>query len=139
MSKSAVLENLSLDEIQARLRHVDNDRAELQRALNQKRQQTKRAVIQEVKELIQSRGHEVADILGMITIKKKADKQPRSYAHYVDPENPENEYVRGVLPGWMKAQMQEQGLNPKNKADRKLFKDQRLQKMPGVANPAASK
>lgn len=136
MSKSDVLDNLSLDEIQARLRHVDNDRAVLQRALQQKRQQTKRAVIQEVKELIQSRGHEVSDILGMITIKKKADKQPRAYARYIDPENPENEYVRGVLPGWMKTQMLAQGLNPKSKTDRKLFKDQKLQKK-SEANSAA--
>ena len=128
MSNSETLENLSLDEIQTRLRHVDHDRAALQRALQQRRHQTRKSVVKEVKDLILSRGHDVSDIISFVTSKKRADGQIRSYVCYVDPENPQNEYVRGVLPGWMKKQMIAQGLDPKDKSDRKAFKEQRLRR-----------
>jgi len=118
---------LSLDEIQDRLRHVDYDRAALHQALEHKRQQTRKSVAQEVRDLIQSKGHDVTDILSLITIKKRASGQPRSYIHYVDPENPEREYVRGVLPAWMKEQMRANGFDPAVKEDRQLFKEQHLQ------------
>jgi DNA-binding protein H-NS len=49
----------------------------------------------------------------------------------VDPANPENIYVRGVLPRWMKEQMQANGLDPKSKDDRETFKQQHLQRMDG--------
>ena len=45
-----------------------------------------------------------------------------SFPGYVDPENPERVYVRGVLPGWMKALMTEKGYDPKDKASREAFK-----------------
>lgn len=128
MANNDSLENLSLDEIQARLRHVDNDRVALQKALKQRRQQTRKLVANEVKELITSKGHDVADILSLVTNKKRAEKPSRSYTRYVDPDNSKNEYVRGVVPGWMKEQMKKQGLDPKNKEHRKQFKDQKLQR-----------
>jgi DNA-binding protein H-NS len=49
-----------------------------------------------------------------------------SYATYVDPDNPSNTYVRGVLPGWMKDQMKATGFDPKNKEDRETFKQKHL-------------
>jgi DNA-binding protein H-NS len=40
----------------------------------------------------------------------------------VDPENAENVYSRGAIPGWMKQKMQDQGYDPSKKADRDAFK-----------------
>lgn len=122
------LDTLSLDEIQARLRDVDGDRTALQKALKQRRQKTRKSVAQQVKELITKEGHDVADILSLVTNKKRPGKSTRSYSLYFDPDNPENEYVRGVVPNWMKEQMKKLGLDPKNKEDRKQFKEQKLQK-----------
>ena len=132
MSIDEGLEDLPLEEIQEQLRHVDRDRAVLQRALQHRRQQTRKNVAQEVRDLIISRGHDVPDILSLIANKKWANGQGRSYVRYVDPANPQNEYIRGVLPRWMKEQMIAQGLNPKNKADRKIFKEQRLQQVADI-------
>ncbi|WP_295441575.1 hypothetical protein [uncultured Thiodictyon sp.] len=41
---------------------------------------------------------------------------------YVDPENAQNVYIRGVLPEWMKQKMQEQGYDSAKKDDREAFK-----------------
>lgn len=125
-------ESMSIDEIQARLHNLNNDRAALERALEYRRQQTRKDLAQEVREMILSRGHDLSDILDLAGSKKRGAgrgvRQARSYARYVDPTNPENSYVRGVLPGWMKEQMVARGLNPKLKADRETFKEQYLEK-----------
>jgi DNA-binding protein H-NS len=49
-------------------------------------------------------------------------KGTRGYTRYVDPENPTNVYVRGVLPGWLREKMTEQGYDPARKEDREAFK-----------------
>lgn len=128
VANNEALEDLSLDQIQERLRHVDNNRVALQKALKQRRQKTRKLVAQEVKELITAKGHDVSDILSLVTNKKRTNKPARSYTHYVDPENSDNEYVRGVVPNWMREQMKKQGFDPKNKDHRKIFKEQKLQK-----------
>lgn len=128
MSNREALDGLSLEEIEARLRDIDHDRAVLQRALQSKRQQTRKHVAQEVKDLIQARGHDLMDILDLITNKKRSNGRGHSYIHYVDPANPKHEYIRGVLPGWMKKMMIANGLNPNNKLDRKTFKELHLKK-----------
>jgi DNA-binding protein H-NS len=51
----------------------------------------------------------------------------RSYTRYVDPENPENIYSRGVLPKWMKEKMAAQGYDPAVREDREAFKANYLQ------------
>jgi len=129
---SEAFENLSLDEIEERIYNLDSDRAALESALEQKRQQNKVELAQEVKELILSRGYEVAEIIDQLTTRRRGggrSRASRSYTRYVDPENPENVYVRGVLPQWMKDQMVANGLDPKEKADRETFKSQYLNKL----------
>ena len=125
---------LSLDEIAQRLDNLENDRAALETALENKRQQSKKDLAVEIKDLIASRGYEIAEILDYLTPKRRAAgraKSSRSYIRYVDPANSENIYVRGVLPKWMKDQMKGKGLNPKEKGDREAFKEQYLNKMDG--------
>ena len=125
---------LSLDEIAQRLDNLENDRAALETALENKRQQSKKDLAVEIKDLIASRGYEIAEILDYLTPKRRTAgraKSSRSYIRYVDPANSENIYVRGVLPKWMKDQMKGKGLNPKEKGDREAFKEQYLNKMDG--------
>ena len=127
-------DELSLEEIEQRLYNIDSDRAALEAALEHKRQQGKVDLAQEVKDLILSRGYDVAEIVELMSSRKRGGgriKASRSYARYVDPENPNNVYVRGVLPQWMKDQMAARGLDPKEKADRETFKAQYLNKMDG--------
>lgn len=125
---------LSLDEIAQRLDNLENDRAALETALENKRQQSKKDLAAEIKDLIVSRGYDIAEIVDYLTPKRRTTvraKSSRSYIRYVDPANSDNVYVRGVLPKWMKDQMAEKGLNPKEKEDREAFKEQYLNKMDG--------
>ncbi len=131
---SDTFEQLSLDEIEERLTSLESDRAALETALEQKRQQSKTDLAQEVRDLILSRGYEIAEIIDQLTTKRRGAgriRSGRSYTRYVDPENPGNVYVRGVLPQWMKEQMAAQGLDPKEKADREAFKERYLNRMDG--------
>jgi DNA-binding protein H-NS len=132
--------NLSVDEIQQQLDEIEQSKAELQRALVTRRQEARHGVAQQVKDLIAEHGYEIDEILPLIVARRRrgagrAAAQPRAtqsgreYTRYVDPENAENIYVRGVLPGWMKQKMQEQGYDSSAKADREAFKANYLKVM----------
>jgi DNA-binding protein H-NS len=129
-------ENLSVEEIQQQLEDIEQNKVELQRALVMRRQEARHGVAQQVKDLILANGYELDEILPLITPRRrrgaaaaapKAAGGGRDYTRYVDPENPEHVYVRGVLPGWMKQKMQEQGYDPGSRADREAFKANYLQ------------
>jgi DNA-binding protein H-NS len=131
-------ENLTVDEIQQQLEDIEQNKAELQRALVARRQEARHGVAQQVKDLIFSNGYELDEIVPLLTTRRrraaKAAAAPvsttgRAYTRYVDPENPDNIYVRGVLPGWMKQKMQEQGYDPSSRPDREAFKANYLQAM----------
>lgn len=122
---------LSVDQIQQQLEEIEQSKAELQRALVTRRQEAKHGVVQQVRDLITENGYELDEIAPLIVARRRrgagaATTRPassgRDYTRYVDPENPENVYVRGVLPGWMKQKMQEQGYDASVKADREAFK-----------------
>jgi DNA-binding protein H-NS len=127
--------NLSVEEIQQQLDEIEHSKAELQRALVVRRQEGKHEVAQQVRDLIISNGYELDEIVPLIQARrrrapaaaKSVSSGGRDYTRYVDPENSENVYVRGVLPGWMKQKMQEQGYDPSVKADREAFKANYLQ------------
>lgn len=121
--------NLSVEEIQQQLDEIEHSKSELQRALVVRRQEARHEVAQQVRELILNNGYELEEIVPLIQARRRraaaakaAPSGGRDYTRYVDPENPENVYVRGVLPGWMKQKMQEQGYDPTVKADREAFK-----------------
>lgn len=125
-------ENLSVEEIQQQLDDIEQNKVELQRALVMRRQEARHGVAQQVRDLILSNGYDLDEILPLITPRRRraaaaASGGGREYTRYVDPENPENVYVRGVLPGWMKQKMQEQGYDPGARADREAFKANYLQ------------
>ncbi len=128
---------LSVDEIQQRLTNIDTDRAALERELDRKRQQVKKDLAQEIKAMIEERGYDVGDIVELISARKRSGtgtgrgRGNRSYVSYVDPNNENNVYTRGVLPRWMKDQMAEKGLDSSNKEDRDTFKEQHLRRVDG--------
>lgn len=127
-----VIEHMSVDEIQRQLEELAQSQASLKQALVQRQQQEKMDLAQHIKDLIQEKGYDVNEVLGLVSSRRKraatAKKSgSRQYTKYVDPEDPENVYVRGVIPGWMKQKMQEQGYDPGSKQDREAFKANSLQ------------
>lgn len=121
------IENLSVDEIQQQLDELAENQANLEQALELRQQQAKYDLAQQIKDLIQEHGYDVSEIVGLLgarrrraAVTKKGGS--RQYTKYVDPDNAENVYVRGVIPGWMKQKMQDQGYDPGSKSDREAFK-----------------
>jgi DNA-binding protein H-NS len=121
-------EDLSLDEIQNQLEKLERNRSDLERALEQRRHQAKHDLAQQIKDMIQDNGYDIGEIVALVTGKRRRGAaagrkaSSRQYTRYVDPDNPENVYVRGVIPGWMKQKMQEQGYDSSSKDDREAFK-----------------
>ena len=124
--------NLSAEEIRRQLEEIEQNKTELERALTVRRQEEKQGVVQQIRDLILSNGYELDEIVPLIATSRRrrggASTAPRAaasgrdYTRYVDPDNPENTYVRGVLPGWMKQKMLDQGYDPSLKKDRETFK-----------------
>jgi len=125
--------NLSVEEIRRQLEEAESKQSELKRALEIRRREAKKEVAQEVRDLIQQRGYDLAEIVELLDGKKprrtgaRKSSGSRQYTEYFDPENPENVYVRGVLPRWMKDKMTEKGLDHSSKEDRDTFKKTYLQ------------
>ena len=120
--------NLSVDELREQLAQIEQNKADLELAIERRRQEAKGDVAQQVRDLILSNGYELDEILPLVTMRKRRGTSAKKavpntqYTRYVDPNDPSNYYIRGVLPGWMKQRMQEQGYDPSSRADRQAFK-----------------
>ncbi|MBK1721690.1 H-NS histone family protein [Thiocystis violacea] len=130
--------NLSVDEIRRQLDEAESKKTELKKLLEVRRQEGKDDIIQQVKDLIQSNGYELDEIIPLISTKRRRGTaaprklvSSRQYKRYVDPDDSENVYVRGVLPGWMKQKMKDQGYDPSSKDDREAFKAKSLRVVEG--------
>ena len=127
-------ENLSMEELEDQLRMIDQNRADLEKALEEKRQHAKYELAQHLRELIAEHGYEVSEIVPLVEGKKRRGtpgKGGRRYTRYVDPDNADNVYSRGVIPGWMKQKMIDQGYDPSSKSDREAFKANSLRVLEG--------
>jgi len=124
-------QNLSVEELQNQLQQVEQSRADLEKALSQRWHEAKAELAQQIREMIEEKGYDVEEITSMIVPRRRrgagAKKGNRSYTRYIDPDNPGNVYIRGVLPGWMKEKMVAQGYDPSVKEDREAFKANYLQ------------
>lgn len=124
--------SLSVEDLQQQLQEIEKNRVNLEKALSQRWHEAKSELVQEIRELIESRGYDADEILSLVAPRRRrgsggAKKGNRSYTRYVDPENPDHVYTRGVLPGWMKEKMSAQGYDPSVKEDREAFKTNYLQ------------
>jgi DNA-binding protein H-NS len=121
-------EDLSTEQLREKLAQTDNELAALARALEERHEAQKGEIALQVRNLITDAGYDLDEILPLVAVKTRrraratAVASDSSFPAYVDPENPERVYVRGVLPGWMKALMTEKGYDPKDKASREAFK-----------------
>ncbi|SDX37616.1 DNA-binding protein H-NS [Allochromatium warmingii] len=118
--------NLSLEELQRQLQEADAKRSELEKVLEGKRQEGKGEIVERIKSIILDNGYDPEDIMSLVLRRRRKFLGSRQYRHYVDPNNPDNVYSRGVLPGWMKSRMIEQGYDPSSKEDRETFKSNSL-------------
>lgn len=120
------LSNMSAAEIQAQIQHLEASKRSLEKALEKQKSRRKSDLAAKVRDLIMAEGFDVEEILELVDKKKRAgggaEKAGATVKAYVDPDNPENIYTRGVLPGWMKARMQSEGLDPADRDDRNTFK-----------------
>lgn len=123
-------EQLSANELKAHLDQVNEQKAALARALEQRHEEEKRALADEIKALITDRGHDVSEIVELVNGRKrrgtKAPATNAGYARYADPENPSNTYVRGRLPNWLIDKMSANGYDPGSAEQRAEFKEQHL-------------
>lgn len=127
-------QHLSADELKSQIEQTKQREAELQRALEERWQVEKTDLAQEIRGMIEDRGHDVDEVVNLLlpssrrrssrTGTKKSGSG--NYTRYVDPANPDNVYTRGVLPGWMKEKMAAVGLNSALKEDRETFKANHL-------------
>lgn len=126
-------EKLSVEELEAKLAEAAEAQAAIEQLMDQRLEEAKGELVQEIRDLITERGHEVDDIADLLRKgrrRRKAAAQRKGagrYAYYVDPENPENVYTRGPLPKWFRAKMEEKGLDPASTEDRSTFKQNHLE------------
>jgi DNA-binding protein H-NS len=121
------VENLSVEQIEQQLAQLAQDRLELENALEQRQHQGKYDLAEQIKAMIAEHGYTVADITSLLSGRKRRgaaakSRVARQYTGYMDPDDPSHVYTRGVIPGWMKAKMQEHGYDPGSKTDREAFK-----------------
>jgi len=131
-------ENMSVEEIERLVTDYEQNRDNALMALEHRKEQAKYELAQAIKDMVTDQGYSLNDIVPLLGARKRrgpgrpAVVRPpvvtrratgdRQYARYVDPENAENIYSRGAIPGWMKQKMQDQGYDPSKKADRNVFK-----------------
>ena len=141
------VETMSLEELLQHLADLEQQRTIAFHELEQRKQQGKYDVAQQVRDLIIGQGYTLEDILPLVTAKRRRsytrrqqvsvpDPMPEAPAapqgaYYVDPDNPANTYVKGALPAWLKEKIIAQGLDPKSKEDRVRFKAEYLHRVGG--------
>ena len=139
------VETMSLEELLQHLADLEQQRTIAFHELEQRKQQGKYDVAQQVRDLIIGQGYTLEDILPLVTAKRRRsytrrqqvsvpDPMPEAPAapqgaYYVDPANPANTYVKGALPAWLKEKIIAQGLDPKSKEDRVRFKAEYLHRV----------
>ena len=122
---------MTLPEIDARLAELDQEHGELMQTRAQILIANRKGVAAQARELIAAAGYDLEEIVPLISRGRRRRGSPAAlksngYPRFVDPDNPDNVYTRGVLPGWMKEKMLALGLDPKTRTDRDSFKANHL-------------
>jgi DNA-binding protein H-NS len=125
-------EHQSAEEIQAQLAQVKEEQQALELAFKARLKEERKVFVEELKQLIAERGYqqdEIAEQLGGGKRKRRSSAGNSGYTQYVDPDNPENVYIRGRMPNWLTEKMAANGFDPSNADHRQQFKQEHLQKM----------
>lgn len=124
---------MDIHELDARIEELNNEMNALHAARHERIQEGRHALAADVRELINNAGYALDDIVPLLIPKRRTRSASRAgrgnvnnYPRYIDPANPANVYIRGVLPHWFKEQMQANGFDPSVKADREAFKANHL-------------
>ena len=123
-------EQLSAQELKAHLENLSAEKEALARALEARREEEKRTLANEIRQMISERGYDVEEITLLVLGRKRrraaANEANASYARYADPDNPNNTYIRGRLPNWLVEKMSANGYDPTSAEHRAEFKEQHL-------------
>jgi DNA-binding protein H-NS len=125
------LEKLSLKQLETRLEELNAEWHAVEQAIEARKIEDKEALAQEIKYKVREAGYDVGEIAGLIQAKKGGANRKKTnggYTRYVDPDNSDQVYVRGVLPNWLKEKMKAKGFDPAAKADRDQFRDKYLKR-----------
>jgi DNA-binding protein H-NS len=124
------LEKLTLKQLENRLEQLHVEWQAVEQAIAARKDEGKKELAREIREKVKEAGFDVNEIVGLVQSKKgRAKKTNGGYARYVDPDDSEHVYVRGVLPNWLKEKMKAKGLDPSAKADRDQFRDKYLRRV----------
>ena len=114
----------TLDELQQALAMARQDREELARLIDERKAVEKERLLDELLARAAALGIQPGEFLDPL-VKRMGPKKPRSL-RYVDPGNPENVYVCGPTPAWLKANMRRDGFDPDVLAQRIDYRQKHL-------------
>lgn len=109
-------------ELHEQLKSLEEQKAEIARALQAKRNDRKKELVAEFKARLKEEGFDFDEVCGSPGKGRSRRSGARNYPVYVAKDDADCVYVRGPLPGWMKDKMSALGLNPAAKADRDRYK-----------------
>jgi DNA-binding protein H-NS len=122
---------LSAQAIQNRLAEMEAERKRLEAEFKKRMANELSDFAKEIAAVITERGYQIDEIVALLQKGKRSGSKRHasaSYAHYVDPDNPENTYSRGPLPRWLTEKMTAAGFDPADKAQREEFKANHLKR-----------
>lgn len=120
-----MMEEMEYTELKAKLDSLEAEHKEIERVLLTKRSQRKAELATEFRERLLAEGFEAEEIADALVGRRGRGKSSkRSYPQYIDNNNPNNIYVRGPLPVWMKENMASVGLDASQKSDRERYKQE---------------
>ena len=122
---------LSAQAIQNRLAEMEAERKRLEAEFKKRMANELSDFAKEIATMITDRGYQIDEVVGLLQKGKRSGSKRRAsgtYAHYIDPDNPENTYSRGPLPRWLTEKMAAAGFDPADKAQREEFKASHLKR-----------
>ena len=130
--KKADTGELSAKALQDQIAEMEAERKRLEAALKQRLASEITDFAKEIAATIAERGYQVDEVVALLRKGKRSAPRRRgsgAYAHYVDPDNPENTYSRGPLPKWLTEKMIAAGFDPSDKTQREEFKANHLNRV----------
>ncbi|CAK0750772.1 DNA-binding protein H-NS [Gammaproteobacteria bacterium] len=117
------IHTVSSPELRQQLILLKQQQAEIARAFDERLKAESKDFAEGIRKSILEAGYDVQDIMKHL-VKLKVAKPHKEGTRYALISNPEQTYVRGPLPFWMKKSMDKAGLDWNMKADCERFKNE---------------